>query len=150
MRKTLLFVLFIAAIADAQPSPGVGGGCSLATLRGDYLYAQDGFHVQGTDAKSRTPFAQSGRESFDGAGKMKGVFTASENGTIVRGSYTATYTMKKDCSGTISITDASKKTFHYDFFTNPDGGEIVWVQTDPGSVSSGWERRQRPGPPPPR
>jgi hypothetical protein len=150
MRKTLLVVLFIAALADAQPAPRAGSGCSLATLRGDYLYAQDGFHVQGTDAKARTPFAQGGRESYDGAGKMNGIFTVSENGKIVRGTYTATYTMKKDCSGTITIIDNTKKTFHYDFFTTPDGGEMVWVQTDPGSVSSGWERRHRPGPPPPR
>jgi len=148
MRKTWFAVLFVAVVAGAQPSPGTGSGCSLATLRGDYLYAQDGFHVQGTDAKARTPFAQSGRESFDGAGKMKGIFTASENGAIVRGTYTATYTMKKDCSGTITIVDSSKKTFHYDFFTNPDGAEMVWVQTDAGSVSAGWERRHRPGPPP--
>jgi len=147
MRKRMLFVLLIATAAAAQP-PNHASGCSAATLRGDYLYAQDGFHVVGSDAKSRTPFAQSGRESYDGAGKMKGIYTSSENGVITRGSYTATYTMKSDCSGSLTITDSSKKTFHYDYFTNGDGAEIVWVQTDPGSVSAGWERH-RPGPPPP-
>jgi hypothetical protein len=142
-RHLLLLLLSAAAVASAQEGPPPPPrNCSLATLQGQYLYAQDG-------TNDRAPFAQSGIDWFDGAGKVKGIYTASENGTIRRGTYTATYTLKSDCSGTLTIADSSKKTFHYDIFTVPGGDEIVWVQTDPGSVSAGWERR-RPGPPPMR
>ena len=138
-----LLCCFAAAFASGQEGPPPAPRtCSLATLQGQYLYAQDG-------TNDRAPFAQSGIDWFDGAGKVKGVYTASENGTIRRGTYTATYTLKSDCSGTLTIADSSKKTFHYDIFTVPSGDEIVWVQTDPGSVSAGWERH-RPGPPPMR
>src|SRR5690349_11163144 len=113
MKLLLSALLLFSTLAAAQPpGPPPAGGpetCSLATLRGDYLYAQDGFHVEGADARSRTPFAQAGHEVFDGAGKMKGWFSASENGKVVRGTYTATYTLKADCSGAIIITDNAKK-----------------------------------------
>lgn len=147
--KTGFFLLFLgASVLMAQEGPPPGGRppqtCSPATLNGEYIYAQDGFLVQGD---SRTPIAQSGIDRFDGAGNARGVYTASENGKIRRGTYSATYTLKADCSGTLTIADSSKKTFHYDIFTVPGGDEIVWVQTDPGAVSAGWERR-RPGPPP--
>lgn len=116
--------------------------CSQATLNGDYVYAQDGFKVLGgNDAKQRVPFAQAGKETFDGAGKMHGTYASSENGAVRRGTYTAVYTMNADCSGTLVITEGDK-TFHYEMFATPDGNEIVWLQTDDGSVSAGWERRK--------
>ena len=146
MKRLACLLLFLATAAFAQrpdgPPPPERGPekCSLATLTGDYLFAQDGL-------EGGKPFAQAGKESYDGAGHVKGVSTSSTNGTIKRGTYTATYTMKADCTGTLTITDSAKKTYHYDVFTTPGGNEAVWVQTDYGSVSAGWERR-RMGPPP--
>ena len=151
MKKTfgLLLLLLLVTVAAAQPERRPDGPprqCSAATLRGDYLYAQDGFQVKGTDARARTPFAQAGRETYDGAGKAKGAFTVSENGVPKRGTYTATYTIKADCSGSITIVDSLKSTSHYDLYTIPTGDEVVWIQTDGGAVFAGWNRR-RPMPP---
>lgn len=151
MKKLALAIALLATSALAQrpdgppperaPEPAT---CSLATLRGDYLFAQDGLD-------NGKPLAASGRETYDGNGHVKGISTVSANGTITRGSYTATYTMKPDCSGWLTITDSAKKVHHYDFFTVPSGDEVTWIQTDPGSVSAGWQRRRPNRPPmPPR
>src|SRR6188508_1520939 len=108
MKKLALAIAFLATAAFAQrpdgppperaPEPAT---CSLATLRGDYLFAQDGLD-------NGKPLAASGRETYDGNGHVKGISTVSVNGTITRGAYTATYTMKPDCSGGLTITDSAK------------------------------------------
>jgi hypothetical protein len=111
-------------------------------LRGIYVYAQDGFDIMGDTAAQRTPFAQAGKEFFDGNGKMSGSFTASQNGKIVRGTYSGTYTVNSDCSGTVTFTDNTGKTFHYDIFVEVGGTEFSFIQTDAGVVTAGFERRQ--------
>jgi hypothetical protein len=118
-------------------------GCAPFMLRGTYAYAQDGFNVAGDTAAQRTPFAQSGKEFFDGNGKMSGVFTASQNGKIVRGTYSGTYTLKSDCTGTVTFTDNMNQTFHYDIFVEVGGAEFSFVQTDAGVVTAAYERRQQ-------
>lgn len=151
MRNLACILLFASAAfaqrPDGPPPPErdrTPETCSAATLHGDYLFAQDG-------VDNGKPFAASGRETYDGNGHVKGISTASANGVISRGSYTATYTMKADCSGSLTITDSAKKVHHYDFFTIPSGDEVVWIQTDAGSVSAGWQRRRPSRPPmPPR
>lgn len=151
MKKLALAIAFLATAAFAQRPDGPPAErapepttCSLATLRGDYLFAQDGLD-------NGKPMAASGRETYDGNGHIKGISTVSANGAILRDAYAATYTMKPDCSGTLTITDRMKKVHHYDFFTVPSGDEVTWVQTDPGSVSAGWQRRRPNRPPmPPR
>lgn len=116
--------------------------CTAKTLKGTYVYAQDGFNVQGDAATQRTPFAQAGREFFDGKGKMSGVATASLNGTIARSTYSGTYAIKSDCTGTVTFTDNLNQTFHYDIFIGEDRKEFVFIQTDAGVVTAAFERRK--------
>jgi hypothetical protein len=117
-------------------------GCTVKTLEGNYIYAQDGFNVEGQTAKHRTPFAQSGKEFFDGAGKMSGVFTASLHGQIVRGNYAGTYTVNADCTGTVTFTDNAGQTFHFDVFIADGGKEFAFIQTDAGVVTAAYERKR--------
>jgi len=117
--------------------------CTLSTVKGTYIYALDGFIVQGNDASQRTPFAQSGQETYDGHGLLTaGAASASMNGTIVRSTYDGTYTVNPDCSGTVTFTDNFAQTFHYDIFIRNDGREFVYTQTDTGVVTAGYERRK--------
>jgi hypothetical protein len=116
--------------------------CTLATMKGSFIYAQDGFIVAGTNASDRTPFAQSGREYFDGAGNMSGIYTASMNGRITRGRYAGTYTVGPDCVASIVFTDNLGATFHYDGYLADGGEEFAFVQTDAGVVTAAFERRR--------
>src|SRR5215471_13743697 len=79
-------------------------GCSVATLRGAYIYAQDGFVIAGDTASDRTPFAQAGREIFKGDGTMSGVATENFNGSVSHVTYAGTYTVGPDCTGTVTFT----------------------------------------------
>jgi len=103
------------------------GKCTVSTIKGTYIYALDGFTIQGNDATQRTPFAQSGQETYDGNGLITGAATASMNGTIVRSTYAGTYTVNPDCSGTVTFTDNFSQTFHYDLFIRGDGREFVYT-----------------------
>ena len=113
----------------------------MATMKGDYLYAQDGL-ILGKSADKNQFFAQAGREQFDGKGGMSGIFSGNFNGTIVRGRYSGSYTMKADCPGTVTFTDNVKQVYHYDVFATPGGSEFVFVQTDSNSITSSYERRR--------
>ena len=107
--------------------------CSKATLDGTYLFAHDGVVTRGPD---KGPFAFAGYDVFDGNGKVDTVFSANFGGQIFRKEHaTSTYTVKADCTGTITPTNGSQS----DLFIAPDGSMFTFVQTDPSSVTSGVE-----------
>ena len=107
--------------------------CSKATLDGTYLFAHDGVDISGND---QAPFAVAGYDVFDGNGKVDTVFSANFNGDITRKAhFSSTYTVKADCTGTITSADG----WQSDLFIAPDGSMFTFVQTDPSSVTSGFE-----------
>jgi hypothetical protein len=102
--------------------------CSEATLHGMYLFAHDGVVTEGP---GKVPFAVAGYEVFDGNGKVDTVYSANFNGDIVSKKHaTSTYTVKANCTGTIGPQD---------LFIAPDGSMFTFVQTDPSTVTSGFE-----------
>jgi hypothetical protein len=108
--------------------------CSKATLDGTYLFAHDGVVTEGA---LKGPFAVAGYDVFDGNGKVDTVYSANFSGEITRKKHapTSTYTVKADCTGTITSTDGSEN----DLFIAPDGSMFTFVQTDPSTVTSGVE-----------
>ena len=111
--------------------------CSEATLDGRYLHAFDG-HI--TKGKDQGPFAVAGYQVFDGNGKSKGVSSFSVNGKITENEpFSSTYKVKADCTGT-QVVEAAITT-EYDLFIAPDGSMYTFVQTDPGTVASGFVLR---------
>jgi hypothetical protein len=120
-----------AGSADKAVAP-----CSVTTLRGTYLFAFDGVQVTGQDHR---PFAAAGYEVYHGTGTVDGVFSVSEHGTITRNlRLSGTYTVNADCTGTVTYPEINA---HYDEFMAPDGSLFTFLQTDPGSVGSGFELR---------
>ena len=124
----------------ASPA-GAQQGFSLKSLRGEYVFALDGYTIQG-DTGQHQPFAWAGKETYDGAGHVAGVFTASYNGEIVHRTYTGTYTVNPDGTGSTLLTDSNSDVTHFDIFIRKDRDEVSYVETDPGVVSSGYERRR--------
>ena len=68
--------------------------CSEATLKGTYLFAQNGVEIKSNDQR---PFAIAGYDVFDGNGEVKGVASGNFNGKITRDEpLPGTYTVKDD------------------------------------------------------
>src|SRR5919112_5189206 len=73
--------------------------CSKATLKGTYLFAEDGVEIKGGEQR---PFAVAGYDVFDGNGEVKGVDSGNSNGEVFRNDrFSGTYTVKANCTGTL-------------------------------------------------
>ena len=104
--------------------------CSEATLKGTYLFAQNGVRIKGDEQR---PFAIAGYDVFDGQGELKGLASGNFNGQTFRNDrFTGTYTVKANCTGTLTFTDGTR----YDIFIAPDGSKFAFVGTDPESVGA--------------
>ena len=105
-----VIALAVQAAAAAQPS-----ACSKATLKGTYLYNHSGV----LDGK---PYAESGREVYDGKGGIVLSFKGSDgSGGVER----ATYRVSADCIGTATYPDGQKATS----FISPDGSRFTYTIT---------------------
>ena len=133
-----LVILALAAITFAMAPQALkaadeGALCPLgnATLSGTYV-----LHGVGTIV-GVGPLAVVGWLTYDGKGNVvKGSMTASVNGTISMFTVSGPYTVNSDCSGSVEPTGQ-----HYNMVVSPDGKRVNWIQTDPGTVSSGTEDR---------
>lgn len=119
--------------------PSMHSQCNPSILRGTYIYANNGFIVNGP---TQIPFAQAGHDFFKGNGTFTGSATVNTNGEIARIVYSGTYTVKPDCSGNATFTDNLGGTAHFDFFVTKNGAELAYVQTDAGYVTATFERRR--------
>jgi hypothetical protein len=99
--------------------------CSEATLKGMYLFAQNGVEIKDND---QLPASYAGYEVFDGNGKVNQVFSANLNGKVTRNeTISGTYTVDADCTGTATYADGTR----FDQFIAPDGSKLTFVQTHP-------------------
>jgi len=109
--------------------------CSVATLEGTYLFAQNGVEIKGDEQR---PFAIAGYDVFDGQGEVKGVDSANFNGEVFHNDrFTGTYSVKANCTGTLTVRDGT--AVHGDIFIAPDGSEFAFVRTDPEDVAAGFD-----------
>jgi FlaG/FlaF family flagellin (archaellin) len=123
------------ASAQAESPPG-SERCSLATLNGVYVWSAHG-EVQSTGS-TEDSFAVAGIQVFDGRGHAHGFYSRSMSEQISsRVSFTATYTLNPDCTGTHVATDITGTVVHNDMYSLPSGSKVTFLQTDPGAVFSG-------------
>jgi hypothetical protein len=109
--------------------------CSEATLKGTYLFAQNGVEIKGNEQR---PFAIAGYDVFDGNGEVKGLASANFNGQTFRNEpLPGRYSVKANCTGTFTFTNGTR----YDTFIAPDGSKFAFVRTNPEFVTSGFEQR---------
>lgn len=136
----LASILAVAQFGSSAPaqaaSPPGSATCSVATLNGTYVFSGQG-EFPATGSTTGT-LAVAGIQVFDGRGHAHGFYSQSVNGTISRRvSFTATYTLKPDCTGTHTATDATGTVRHTDQYSLPSGSRVTFVGTDPGVVFSG-------------
>ncbi len=141
----LALILLVVVGATALTTVGAGyakdedassrAKCSVATLEGMYLFAQNGVEIKGNDQR---PFAIAGYDVFDGNGEVKGVASGNFNGEITRNEpLPGTYSVKANCTGTFTFTNGTR----YDIFIAPDSSKFAFVRTNPEIVSAGLEQR---------
>lgn len=111
------------------------GGCSAATLTGNYPFTYIGSNASGRSAngQNNVPNAAVGVFTFDGAGNVSVSYTVVVNGGARTTSVpdTGTYTVNSDCTGT--LTDATIE-IHFNLATVGGGAEMFAIQTDAGST----------------
>lgn len=120
-----LVITATPAFADWGDSPK---GCSVATLRGTYAYAQTG-------TENGLPFTAAGRETYDGKGNITFVELYTQAGVTSTYTGTSTYSVTKDCV-------ASSYNDTYTYFVAPDGREFYYSSNSTsGIISVGREDR---------
>jgi hypothetical protein len=136
-----VFVLGTVPTAQARDH----NECSNATLSGSFGFTSIGTLLN-LPPPLAGPFAEVGRQTFDGRGSTDATATASPNGNVTKLILQGTYAVDADCtdSMTLAIVDPFVGTpFKADFVIDDDGTELrVIVYTAPGSVESRIYKKQ--------
>ena len=143
MRRISWTVVAVATVAVLASGTRIFGaddddrGCSLRTLRGQYLFAANGFNIVGGVAQ---PKAIVEVIDFNGDGTLSvPAATRSLNGVIgqIPPGGVGDYTVEAGCTGTIVFTGGPS----FDLFLAP-GARTVWmIQTNPNTVFQGTATR---------
>jgi hypothetical protein len=128
----LAIAMALIGVTSVARANDDAGACSVATLRGSYLFAASGYNIVGGIAQ---PKAIVEAIRFDGNGALTvPAATVSINGTIVHPPPgTGTYTVAPDCSGTLTFASG----LAFDLFLAPGGREFFMIQTNPLTVLQG-------------
>ena len=135
-----VFALSIAPKAQAWEDKE----CSNAALKGGFGYSSTGTLLDSyVPPPFAGPFAEVGRQTFDGKGKTAGTATISSNGNINRVTIEGTYKVNPDCTGSMTLfIPAFGATVHADFVIDEDGAEIRAIVTESGVIESRVYRKQ--------
>ena len=118
VRTGLAVVFAIGLIAGiAAPAHAWDRPCSLASAAGNWSFTDQGTVV------GIGPRTAVGIFTLDGAGNLtNGVATSSLNGSVANETFSGTYTVNSNCTGTISVTiySGSTELFAVTLFTSFD------------------------------
>ena len=142
--SVLAISMFYAQSVFAQEQSDKAKECSNATLRGSFGYTSTGTLLESfVPPPFAGPFAEVGRQTFDGKGKTDATVTFSANGNIssnVR--FEGTYKVHPDCTGSMTLSNPSLGAIHADFVIDDDGAELRTISTDSGVIESRVYKKQ--------
>jgi hypothetical protein len=138
--STIVFALGIAPRAQADEHEG----CSNATLRGSFGYTSTGTLLDSyVPPPLAGPFAEVGRQTFDGKGKTEAAATLSTNGNPATVTVEGTYAVNPDCTGSMTLqVSPFDSTVHAYFVIDDDGAEFRAIVTDPNLIESRVYKKQ--------
>ncbi|HEY0461640.1 MAG TPA: hypothetical protein VGC97_21055 [Pyrinomonadaceae bacterium] len=114
--------------------------CSLRSISGNYGLSVTGVNL--LPPSTTIQIAAVGLATFDGEGTMTGSVTTSFGGTVTADTVTAAYTVEPNCTGTFTVTFNNGFTIHNNLVIVNEGKEILFIQTDPGTINAGSLKRQ--------
>ena len=140
---SLLAALAMPVRLAAQEQSGEVKECSNATLRGSFGYTSTGTLLRSyVPPPYAGPFAEVGRQTFDGKGNTDATGTLSANGNIFnKVTFQGTYTVNPDCTGSMTLT-SSLGTSHADLVIDDDGAELRLIFTESAVVESRVYKKQ--------
>jgi hypothetical protein len=126
----VVFVIsFVSLLVLGLVSRVQAGDCSNNSLKGTY-----GASCEGTIVGAG-PVAVVGVLTADGDGSISGVETLSVNGEITTGvTFTGTYTVNADCTGSIVTTTPDGSVTDHDFVIDDNKKEIRIIVAETGRV----------------
>lgn len=148
MKPIALFGLGIGVFATAgfvnveQAFAGDGAPkCSVATLKGRYLFAAPGIAFPPAFGLTGTETAVGNAAGFhvfngDGTGQDYVTFTMNGVDQHVPSPAPFKYTLEADCTGTYTLQPPGIGLPTFDIFVSPNGSEMTAINTDPGNASS--------------
>jgi hypothetical protein len=119
--------------------------CSNATLQGSFGYSSTGTLLDSyVPPPFAGPFAEVGRQTFDGKGHTEATATLSSNGNINQAvAINGTYAVNSDCTGSMKLNIPSfGATVHADFVIDDNGAEIRAIVTESGVIESRVYKKQ--------
>ena len=116
-----VFALRLISIPKVQAQDS----CTIASFQGAF-----GYTFTGLTGFNALPFAAVGRLVADGQGNLAGAETDSSNGNIFQRTYTGTYKVNADCTGSETTIDNFGKTVKCNFVIVVGGQEIQAIETD--------------------
>jgi hypothetical protein len=121
--------------------------CTNAILRGGYGAGTAGLINSSSNSNEVTiptfvPFGEAVHFVFDGHGKFSGSSTADYGGMIFPVTFTGTYSVKANCTGSLTADAGSNGIIHRDLVIVDSGKEVEFVSTDAGLVISGSMKKQ--------
>lgn len=137
----LSYVTALAMLAVTLPSTNslAQQKCTVGTLKGQYVFAGRGFIEALQPGVQRMHY---GVFIFDGAGKFTGKQSSSRGGKIGREKLEGTYTLERDCSGTMSFRTVSPDSdlnppiqIHWDVYVTADGKRGHMIRMDEGNMA---------------
>jgi hypothetical protein len=138
--STIVFALSIAPRAQADEHEK----CSNATLQGSFGYTSTGILLDSyVPPPLAGPFAEVGRQTFDGKGKTEAAATLSTNGNPATVTVEGTYAVNPDCTGSMTLQISPfDSTVHAYFVIDDNGAEFRAIVTDPNLIESRVYKKQ--------
>ncbi len=127
IRKLAVMICFATLLAASHTM--WAASCSNATFKGVYGYIANGY-----DGTSTT--VSVGQMTSTGTGSLSGKFTRSLAGTIQTFTFAGTYSIAKNCTGSISYT-IDGYTSHYNLVVDETDKGVQLLRTDSGVADTG-------------
>ena len=99
---TVFATVFVLSILPSRAQAGEHRECSETSLQGSFGFTSTGT-LLALPAPNAGPFAEIGRQTFDGSGSTEGTATLSANGNINHVTFVGTYVVSPDCTGSMTL-----------------------------------------------